>query len=209
MREQVITWLQENVSPHRLQHILGVEQMCIELAHRHQVDPKKAATAGLMHDLAKFFPPPKLLAMARDEKLEIDSVCATNPHLLHAEVSAIVAREQFGVKDREILTAISNHTLGSPHMSDLSCIVFVADALEPNRGNTPELETMRGVSWQNLYKGVQQACDYSIKYLLNGHRTIHPRAVLTRNWALSTTKQHLSQVNQKGKSPDVSLTVNH
>jgi len=24
-------------------------------------------------------------------------------------------------------------------MSDLSCIVFIADALEPNRGDTPEL----------------------------------------------------------------------
>lgn len=189
MREQVITWLQNNVSPHRLEHILGVEKMCIKLAHCHQINPEKAAQAGLMHDLAKFFPPSKLLAMAQAEKVDIDPVCAANPHLLHADVSAIVAKEHFGITDEEVLTAIRNHTLGSPQMSDLSCIVFVADALEPNRGDNPELAAMRRVSWQNLYKSVQQTCDYSLKYLLNSHRPIHPRAILTRNWALHQSQQ--------------------
>lgn len=189
MREQVIAWLEDNVSPHRLQHTLGVEGMCVELANLHQVSPQKAAIVGLMHDLAKSFTPSKLLAIARNERLEIDSVCASNPELLHAEVGAIVAREQFGVKDEEVLTAISNHTLGNPQMGTLSCIVFVADVLEPNRGNTPELEAMRYISRQNLYKGVRQTCDFSLKYLLDSPRLIHPRVILTRNWALSQTEE--------------------
>ncbi|MEA5510102.1 bis(5'-nucleosyl)-tetraphosphatase (symmetrical) YqeK [Crocosphaera sp. UHCC 0190] len=197
MRERVITWLKDNVSDHRLQHILGVEQLCIELAHCHQVDPQKAAQAGLMHDLAKFFPRAKLLEMAKKEMAEIDPVCATNPHLLHADASAMVARDTFNIQDEEILNAIRNHTLGNPQMSDLSCIVFVADALEPNRGQTPELEAMRQVSWQNLYKSVQQTSEYSLKYLIQTHRTIHPRAILTRNWALHLSKQQLSLVNKK------------
>ncbi|WP_041238110.1 bis(5'-nucleosyl)-tetraphosphatase (symmetrical) YqeK [Gloeothece citriformis] len=188
MRDQVIAWLSENVSDHRLQHILGVEQMSIQLAKQHGIDPHKAGVAGLMHDLAKFFPPTQLLQMAQEEGLEIDPICQTNPHLLHADVSAIVAREEFGIKDEEILTAIKNHTLGSPAMCPLSCILFVADALEPNRGNTPELELMRQVSWENLYKSVRQTCDFSLKYLLNTHKTIHPRTILTRNWALETTR---------------------
>ena len=191
MRERVLAWLADNVSAHRLQHILGVEQMCLQLAHHHGVNPQKAAQAGLMHDLAKFFPPPQLLAMARQEGIEIDAVCGANPHLLHAEVSAILARDQFGVEDEEILTAIGNHTLGSPQMDLLSCIVFVADALEPNRGQTPDLEAMRQVSWHNLYQGVQQTCDYSLKHLLNTSRTIHPRSVLTRNWALQMAKHQV------------------
>lgn len=194
MREQVIAWLEDNVSPYRLKHILGVERMCIELANHHQVSPQKAAVAGLMHDLAKFFPPPKLLAIAMKEKLDIDSVCASNPDLLHAEVSAIVAREQFGVRDEEVLTAISNHTLGSPQMSTLSCIVFVADGLEANRGDTPELEAMRCISRQDLYKSVKQTCDLSLKYLLDSYRPIHPRVILTRNWALSQTEKQFTAV---------------
>ncbi|MGK7941000.1 MAG: bis(5'-nucleosyl)-tetraphosphatase (symmetrical) YqeK [Crocosphaera sp.] len=181
MREQVINWLKQNVSEHRLQHILGVEKMCEELAICHKIDKEKAAQAGLMHDLAKFFPPPKLLAMAKKEYNEIDCVCLSNPHLLHADVSAMVARDTFRVTDEDVLSAIRNHTLGNPEMDDLSCIVFIADALEPNRGDTPELEKMRQVSWTNLYKSVQLTCEYSLQYLMKHNKTIHPRAILTRN----------------------------
>lgn len=54
-RGQVISWLQDNVSRDRLEHILGVEQMAQALAQRHGTDPDQAAQAGLLHDLAKFF----------------------------------------------------------------------------------------------------------------------------------------------------------
>lgn len=184
MRDQVIAWLKENVSAHRLQHILGVEQLSIELAFCHGVDAQKAAQAGLMHDLAKFFPPHQLLTMAKRQGLTVDPLCQANPHLLHAEVSAIVAQTQFGITDAAVLTAIRHHTLGHPDMTDLSCIVFVADTLEPNRGNTPELEAMRQISRQNLHQAVQQTCDYALNHLIKKHCPIHPRTVLTRNWAL-------------------------
>ena len=142
MRDQVLTWLADNVPASRIQHILGVEQMSVELARHYQMDIEKAACAGLMHDLAKYFKPKVLLQMARDENIEIDPVCEANPHLLHADVSAIVARDKFGVQDEGVLEAIALHTLGRPGMSDLACVVFIADSLEPNRGNTPELEAL-------------------------------------------------------------------
>lgn len=184
MREQVIDWLKQEVPPARLRHILGVEQMAIELAKTHELNQLKAAQAGLMHDLAKYFKPQRLLQMAQQNGVEVDAICDNNPHLLHADVSAIVAQQQFKIKDQEILEAIRNHTLGRPEMSKLSCVIFVADALEPNRGETPQLDKMREVSFTNLYKSVWQTCDYSLKYLLDTRRSIHPRAILTRNWAL-------------------------
>lgn len=189
MRDRIIDWLRENVSAQRLEHIIGVEDLCRKLALHHDLNPEQAAQAGLMHDLAKFFPPEKLLTIAHQNGLEIDAICQHQPHLLHADVSAIVAREQFQVTEPEILQAIADHTLGRPAMSHLSCIVFIADVLEPSRGENPELETMRQNSWQNLYKTVQQTCDYSLKYLLNNHKTIHPRTILTRNWALRVSKE--------------------
>jgi predicted HD superfamily hydrolase involved in NAD metabolism len=191
VRERVLAWLADNVSAHRLQHILGVEAMCIKLACLYRVDEEKAATAGLMHDLAKFFKPQRLLEMAIAEGIAIDSICADRPHLLHADVGAIVAREEFGIFDEEILDAIRNHTLGSPGMSKLSCIVFVADALEPNRGDNLQLELMRQTSRKNLYQSVQQTCDYSIKYLLNTKCIIHPRVISTRNWALTLAMREI------------------
>ncbi|NES71334.1 MAG: HD domain-containing protein [Okeania sp. SIO2D1] len=184
MRQQVLTWLANNVPASRVRHILGVEDMAIQLAHHYQVDEVKAGMAGLMHDLAKYFQPTQLLAMAQTEGLTIDPICQANPHLLHADVSAIVARDEFAVQDEEVLTAIRNHTLGSPQMSVLSCIIFVADALEPNRGNNSQLKKMRQVSRENLYESVRQTSDYSLQYLLKRRCPIHPRTVLTRNWAL-------------------------
>jgi predicted HD superfamily hydrolase involved in NAD metabolism len=202
LREQILNWLADNVSPQRLQHILGVEQMCIELASCYGLNQQQAAIAGLMHDLAKFFSAERLLAIAQTEKIPIDSISTSHPHLLHADVSAILAKKEFGIEDEEILAAIRNHTLGSPHMSQLSCVVFVADALEPNRGNTQDLVAMRPVAQKNLYKSVQQTCDYSLKYLISNYKIIHPRVILTRNWALAKIKEQSTKtgnqiINQK------------
>jgi predicted HD superfamily hydrolase involved in NAD metabolism len=177
-REHVLTWLAANVPETRVRHILRVEQMAIELATRHNVDVRKAAQAGLMHDLAKFFKPHRLLQMAQQEKVVIDPVDQANPHLLHAEVGAIVAREEFGVEDEEVLQAIRHHTLGSPGMSPLSCVVYLADGLEPGRGNTPELEDLRQISQQDLDQAMWRAADHSLRHLIEARHLIHPRAAI-------------------------------
>ncbi|MBO0350119.1 bis(5'-nucleosyl)-tetraphosphatase (symmetrical) YqeK [Phormidium pseudopriestleyi FRX01] len=150
MRDRILTWLEHQVTPPRVQHILRVEQLCGELAQHHKLDVEKAKSAGLMHDLAKYFKPQRLLQIAQTEGLELDEILAGEPHLLHADVSAIVARDEFGVNDEDILEAIRNHTLGSPQMSQLSCVVYVADTLEPGRGTTPELEQLRQMCFENL-----------------------------------------------------------
>jgi predicted HD superfamily hydrolase involved in NAD metabolism len=187
LRQRVLSWLSDNVPESRIKHILRVEQMSIALAVQHALDVNKAAQAGLMHDLAKYFKPSKLLEMVRREGLVLDSVDEANPHLLHANGSAIVARDEFGVEDREILEAIADHTLGRPGMGAISCVVFLADSLEPGRGDTPELNLLRQTSQQNLQQAVWMTCDYSLKYLLESRRLIHPRAILTRNWFLQQT----------------------
>jgi len=187
LRQRVLGWLAENVPQSRIKHVLGVEEMAIALARQHQVDVQKAAQAGLMHDLAKYFKPNRLLEIAKAEGMVLDSVDEANPHLLHADVGAVVARTQFGITDQDVLTAIANHTLGRPDMDPLSCIVFLADSLEPGRGDTAELNTLRQRSQHNLQQAVWMTCDYSFKYLLDTHRLIHPRTLLTRNWFLQHT----------------------
>ncbi|HBL13931.1 MAG TPA: phosphohydrolase [Cyanobacteria bacterium UBA11162] len=195
MRDRVLTWLADHVPPARLQHSLGVEQMCIELAEYYALNIEQAAQAGLMHDLAKYFKPTQLLHMARQEGIEVDPICEMNPHLLHADVSAIVARDELGIRDEAVLEAIALHTLGRPGMSELSCIVFLADSLEPGRGDTPELATLRQVTRQDLHKAIWLTCDYSLKFLINTRRFIHPRTILTRNWAVQ-------MFNKKNQSTD-------
>ncbi len=200
MRDRVISWLSHNVSSHRLKHILGVEETCITLARYYQLNEQQAAQAGLMHDLAKFFPPQKLLRLATEAKIPVDEFCLNQPHLLHADISALIAQQEFEVNDPEILAAIGNHTLGAPQMSKLSCLVFIADVLEPNRGDNQKLAAMRTVATENLYKCVQQTSDYSLEYLLSKQKIIHPRTVLTRNWALAKIKPSSSKLPIKTNS---------
>lgn len=187
-RQSILEWLSEHVPTSRLEHILRVETFSEALAQHHGVNPEAAAQAGLMHDLAKFFKPKKLLKMARNEGITIDDVFEANPHLLHADVSAIVARETFGVSDETLLNAIANHTLGQPGMDALSCIVFLADSLEPGRGDTEILQDLRRASHANLHKAVWMTCDYTLQHLIKTKRAIHPRVISTRNWFLKSNK---------------------
>ena len=183
-RSQILSWLQNEVPESRIRHVLRVETMAIELANYHNLDSVKAGQAGLMHDSAKFFKPEKLLAIAEHHNLDIDPISRSAPHLLHAEVGAIVARETFGVTDPQILDAIANHTLGKPAMDGLSCIIFLADSLEPGRGQSEELEHLRSLCLTNLNEAVWRSADFSLQYLLRFQKLIHPRTVMTRNWFL-------------------------
>jgi predicted HD superfamily hydrolase involved in NAD metabolism len=142
-----------------------------------------------MHDLAKYYAPQLLLEMARTYQIPLDPILEVHPHLLHAEVGAIVARTEFEIKDKEILNAIANHTLGQPGMSPLSCVIFLADTLEPTRGDTTELNTLRSLCFESLHQAVWQTCDYTLQYLMKTALVIHPRAVLTRNWALRAARR--------------------
>ncbi|MEB3280407.1 MAG: bis(5'-nucleosyl)-tetraphosphatase (symmetrical) YqeK [Lyngbya sp.] len=199
LREQVLNWLDDHVPPSRIKHILGVEQMALDLAHCHQLDAASAQMAGLMHDLAKYFHPQMLLQRAMAEKIPLDDILRSHPHLLHADVSAVIAREEFGIEDTEVLAAIANHTLGQPEMSPISCVVFLADTLEPGRGETPELEALRSLCFENLEGAVWKTCDYTLNYLMKSAQVIHPRVILTRNWAIATASKIKLKIHPQEK----------
>ena len=198
-RQEVLNWLNENVPEKRLNHILRVEETAIKLAQYHDLDWERAAQAGLLHDLAKYFKPKRLLELAKADGLDIDPMDEINPHLLHADVGAIVARDEFGVCDAEVLAAVRNHTLGRAEMSLLSCVVFLADSIEPGRGNTTELNELRKLSRKNLYRAVLQTCEDSMRSLFASRSLVHPRVLQTRNWALQMAQQSI-----KGDKPKLS-----
>jgi|GEM_PF-3679813 HD superfamily phosphohydrolase YqeK len=51
LRSRILDWLRLHVPPARVKHILGVEQMAIDLAAYYQLDPELAQLAALMHDI--------------------------------------------------------------------------------------------------------------------------------------------------------------
>lgn len=124
-------WLKENLSEERYFHTLGTADCAKELAQKFSLNPDKAYIAGLLHDCAKCFSNEKLLEIIKSH-LHVEECEMLNYKTLHAPVSAYIAENEFGVTDREILSAIRWHTLGKLDMTDFEKIVFLADKIEPN-----------------------------------------------------------------------------
>jgi len=106
--------------------------MAERLAEMLNLDKNKAKLAGLLHDCAKCFPNEKLLEIIHSKIPDVDECELLNYKTLHAPVSAYIAKEEFGVDDAEILSAIRWHTLAYCGMTDFEKIVFLADKIEEN-----------------------------------------------------------------------------
>ena len=129
-QEEILQWLKENLSEERYIHTLGTAECAKELAKRYNLESEKAYIAGLLHDCAKCFTTEKLLEIIH-ENLEVEESEMLNYKTLHAPVSAFIAAKEFGVTDKEILSAIRWHTLGKINMTDFEKIIFIADKIEP------------------------------------------------------------------------------
>ena len=128
---EIKEWLKNNLSSERYSHSIGTAECAKELAQKYCLDKEKAYIAGLLHDCAKCFSREKLLEIIHNN-LDVEESELQNYKTLHAPVSAYIAEKDFGVEDKEILSAIRWHTLGKLEMSDFEKIIFLADKIEPN-----------------------------------------------------------------------------
>ena len=154
--------LEHSLTEKRLRHTAGVVQTAIELAHRYSADAKKAQTAALLHDCAKYLPEEKLLSMSKDPEKIMP--------VLHSEVGAILAEKEFGISDPEILRAIKLHTTGDADMSLLDKIIYLSDMIEPSR-SFPGVEELREDG--DLDDRVLSALTHCVHYLERSNGKIH------------------------------------
>ena len=122
-------WLKNNLNEERYEHSLGVAECAMELAERFGLDGQKAYLCGLVHDCAKCFSNEELKNAICDCKDLCDGELI-NPKTYHAPAGAILAQNELGVCDEEIISAIRWHTLGKLEMSDFEKIIFIADKIE-------------------------------------------------------------------------------
>jgi predicted HD superfamily hydrolase involved in NAD metabolism len=106
--------------------------------------------------------------------IEIDAYAREHPVVLHAPLSAALARERFGVSDPQILSAIAKHTLGAGEMSPLDCIVYLADSLEPGRDFAERAE-LAALAEQDLTAAMRATIRSSLRYLTQRHLPVAPQ----------------------------------
>lgn len=134
---ELLAWLKDNLDDERYEHSIAVAECAVKLAKKYGLNEQKAYVAGLLHDCAKCFSTGKLLRMVC-ECVSVEETEKQNFKTLHAPVSAYVAEHDFGVTDKEILSAIRWHTIGKLKMSNFEKIIFIADKIE-ERTREPEM----------------------------------------------------------------------
>lgn len=169
--KKIKKYLKKHLTKDRYQHTLGVAYTAAALAMRYNTDTsnanlvKRAYLAGLLHDCAKCMSDEKKLHICDNNNLSYSNMEASHPYLLHGKVGAHIARKKFGIKDEDILQAITWHTTGRPNMSLLEKIIFIADYIEPSRKPVKELDLIRRLAFEDIDKTMEKILSNTLKYL--------------------------------------------
>ncbi len=158
--------LKDTLKKSRFEHTLGVEFTAAALAMKYGVDIYRARIAGLLHDCAKNVSDEKQLELCKKHKIEISDVEKRNPYLLHGKLGAYIAKKDYKIKDKEILSAIEFHTTGKEDMTLLEKIIFTADYIEPGRDKAPRLEEIRKIAFDDIDEAMLMIFDDTMSYIL-------------------------------------------
>ena len=163
--------LKEKLPKKRYEHTLGVAYTAAALAMCYGEDILKAELAGILHDVAKA---KKSSELKDDMKGYIDPytdgdyvalIADKAPQILHAIYAPYLAKKDYKIEDKDILSAIRWHTTGKKDMTMLEKIVFVADYIEPNRKKLPDLDRIRTLSFHDISEAVKVTAKSTIEYL--------------------------------------------
>lgn len=157
-------------------HCLRTAETAVRLARMYEVDESQAATAGLMHDVAKDMPDVQLIEQARSFGMKIDPVEACKPYLLHASVGARILALEFGIADETILGAVAKHTFGDTIMNKLDRIVYLADVIEPDR-DFAGLDEIRRLTRVSLDEAFAAAYKGQLLFIIEKGGYLHPRTL--------------------------------
>jgi len=176
---KVHEWLKAHLKNNRYLHSKNVAELCAALSDIYEVNVETAVRAGILHDAGKGFSNDDLIAFCRKHQLKIpffEDICRQEPSLLHSYVSAWLAKNEFDVKDKDVLNAISEHTLGSLHMSVLSKILFVADISSKDR-KYKDAFVIRNLALQDLDYALLYAANRKLLFTIDSQKWLCPLGI--------------------------------
>ena len=189
--EKIKNWLENNLSEERYKHSLGTAMTAKKMAIDFNLDANKAELAGLLHDCAKEISYQEMVNIVKfnnlQELLNIDIDELNTKKVLHAPVSAYLAKEKFQILDNEILMAIRFHTIGRIGMSNFEKIIFLADKIEPFTRTEEHFCMLRNKLelTQDLNKTLLFCSQMTIKSLIERDLPINQATINLYNYLLS------------------------
>ena len=179
--EEMRAILEQQLTPSRYQHSLGVADTAAALARRFGMNEERARVAGLLHDCGRAYETAALPMEARRRGIPIGKIESAMPLLLHAYVGAYLIYEVYGVNDAAIAQAVWRHTVGGANMTPLDKIIYYADMVEPSRAY-PEVEHLRELArTASLDEMMLVGLTESIIFVAQKGGLIHPDTITARN----------------------------
>ncbi|MBO7605039.1 MAG: nicotinate (nicotinamide) nucleotide adenylyltransferase [Elusimicrobiaceae bacterium] len=183
-------WLKANLKAPRFNHVLAVAKEATALAKIYRIDTEKAALAGLLHDAGKSLTKDQMVAYAKKHKLKIEDFSEISqyaPALLHAEISADIAKRQFFVKNKEILNSIAHHTLGTQNMSTFDKILMISDMCAKGR-RPQDIKLIKNALKKSLDDGLLAAETVKLIYTVHTNKWLAPTGIKLWNETVSKKK---------------------
>lgn len=154
--------LREKLDDYRFLHSLNVAESASMLALMYGEDENKAYLTGLLHDIMKNAAPDEQLQIMKKGGIILSTAEKNNPKLWHAMAGECYLRDELGIKDPQILSAVRYHTTGRAGMSLMEKIIYVADYISAER-NYLDVDVMRHKA---LGQSLEEAALYSLQYTL-------------------------------------------
>lgn len=162
IKKDIKTYLDNSLTKERKRHTYSVAREACLLSLHYGEDPERAELAALFHDAY------------RDESKEVldsyikawhlDPAYLGNVNLSHGKIAATAMKRYYGIEDKDLINAVAFHTTGRPDMSLLEKIIYIADAIEPDRCY-PRVHELRKLAYQDIDKACILALENSIKYI--------------------------------------------
>ncbi len=177
----------KDLSPALVQHIERARRLSRELARAHGISQNRAALAMLLHDVARNLDETHMINLAQSFGLDITERDLQMPLLLHGPVGAKLLERDHGVKDAEILEAVSVHTTGRPGMGKFAKVVFLADKLESGKTkDNPGLEVVLQMADRNLNGAMLAYLGWEKERLSKSGLSLHPLTQKTLEYLIDS-----------------------
>lgn len=169
------TELAKRLTTARYEHVLRVTELAKQLAHRYDVSVEAAEQAALLHDIAKCMDKEALRAILVAANID-ERLLSFHHELWHGPAGAVIAVEQFGIENPDVLHAVRYHTTGRAGMSLLEKVVYVADMIEPGR-TFPGVDQLRATAQEDLHQAMGACIHQSVQFLVSKKVPVFPDSI--------------------------------
>lgn len=135
---QIDLFLKTAVSEKRYEHSVRTAKTAQKMCSLYGLNERIGYLAGIAHDMCKELSNEEMLELVHQDQKSISILEQNRPSLLHGRAAAVLIQKKFGVMDKDVCSAIANHTFACADLCDLGKILFAADKIEPGRPQSTE-----------------------------------------------------------------------